>query len=129
MKLSLLILCVVMLLAGCGSTATGRFREYFQITRDDVRELTPESARKVLLRKIPQDTSEQRVYEVLKEAGIGSDGLSSFYPGTKENTIVCRIEYDPKTFGIVKESYIISFLLDDQRRLKDIRIEKWLTGP
>jgi hypothetical protein len=29
----------------------------------------------------------------------------------------------------VKESYGVFFMLDQQRRLKDVKVEKWLTGP
>jgi len=129
MKPFLPIMCAFMILMGCdkGSSATERFRRYFQLT--GVRDLTPESARQALLGKIPLGSSEGSVYEFLRNAGIGSDGLSSFYPADREGTIICRIEFDRKSPGIVKESYGVFFLLDEQRRLREIRVEKWLTGP
>jgi len=43
--------------------------------------------------------------------------------------ITCRIEFDRQSPGVVKESYGVFFLLDQQRRLKDVKVEKWLTGP
>lgn len=129
MKYFWLILCVALTAVACekGSSATERFRRYFQLA--EVRDLTPESARQALLAKMPPGSSEQHVYEFLKKAGIGSDGLSSFYLADKEGTIVCRIEFDRKSPGVVQESYGVFFLLDKQRRLKDVRVEKWLTGP
>ncbi len=129
MKCLSLILCILLSAVACegASSATERFRQYFQLAEG--RELTPESARQALLTKIRPGSSEQEVYEFLKRAGIGSDGLSSFYPADREGVIVCRIEFDRGSSGVVKESYGVFFLLDEQRRLKDVKVEKWLTGP
>jgi len=102
-------------------------RKYFQL--EGRTELTPEAARRALLMKIPPGAAEQEVYEFLKRAGIGSDGLSSFYPADKDGVITCRIEFDRQSPGVVMESYGVFFLLDQQRRLKDVKVEKWLTGP
>jgi len=129
MRAFTLMLCILLTAVACegASSATERFRQYFQLA--DGKELTPESARQALLTKVRPGTSEQEVYEFLKRAGIGADGLSSFYPADKEGVIVCRIEFDRKSLGVVKESYGVFFLLDQQRRLKDVKVEKWLTGP
>jgi hypothetical protein len=123
------MLCILLTAVACegASSATERFRQYFHLA--DARELTPESARQALLTKIRPGVAEQEVYEFLKRAGIGSDGLSSFYPADKDGVIVCRIEFDRESPGVVKESYGVFFLLDQQRRLKDVKVEKWLTGP
>jgi len=106
------MLCILLTAVACegASSATERFRQYFQLA--DGRELTPESARQALLTKIRLGVAEQEVYEFLKRAGI-----------------VCRIEFDRESPGVVKESYGVFFLLDQQRRLKDVKVEKWLTGP
>jgi hypothetical protein len=129
MKAVTLTLCILLTAAVCdgASSATERFRRYFQLA--DGKELTPDSARQALLAKVRPGAAEQEVYEFLKRAGIGSDGLSSFYPADKEGVIVCRIEYDRQSPGVVKESYGVFLLLDQQRRLKDVKVEKWLTGP
>jgi hypothetical protein len=108
-------------------TRTCPRRQYFQLP--DGKELTPESARQALLTKIRLGAPEQEVYEFLKKAGIGSDRLSSFYPADKDGVIVCRIEFDRESPRVVKESYGVFFMLDQQRRLKDVKVEKWLTGP
>ena len=124
-----LVLCILSTaMSGEGaSSATERFRRYFEIAHGN--ELTPESARQVLLTKIPPGASEQEVYQFLKSAGIGADGLSSFYPADKDGVIVCRIEFDRESVAVVKESYGVFFLLDRRGRLQDVKIEKWLTGP
>ena len=129
MKVLALMLSILLTAVACegASSATERFRKYFQLA--DGKELTPESGRQALLAKIRPGAAEQEVYEFLKRAGIGSDGLSSFYPADKDGVIVCRIEYDRLSPGVVKESYGVFFLLDQQRRLKDVQVEKWLTGP
>jgi hypothetical protein len=129
MRALTLMLCLLLTAVACegASSATERFRRHFQLA--DGKELTPESARQALLTKIRLGAAEQEVYEFLKRAGIGSDGLSSFYPADKDGVIVCRIEFDRKSTGVVKESYGVFFLLDQQRRLKDVKVEKWLTGP
>ncbi len=129
MKYLTSILCILLTAVACegASSATERFRQHFQLPEG--RELTPASAREALLAKIPPGSSEQEVYGFLKKAGIGSDGLSSFYPADKDGVIVCRIEFDRKSPGVVKESYGVFFLLNEQRRLKDVKVEKWLTGP
>jgi len=116
-----LLLCIVLTAVACegASSATDRFRQYFQL--GEGRELAPGSAREALLAKIPRGSSEQEVYEFLKKAGIGSDGLSSFYPADKYGVIVCRIEFDRKSAGVVKESYGVFFLLNEQRQGRESR--------
>jgi hypothetical protein len=125
-----MMLCVILLpTVACegASSATERFRKHFQLAEG--KDLTPESARQALLTKIRPGAAEHDVYEFLKKAGIGTDGLSSFYPADKQGVIVCRIEFDRTSPALVKESYGVFFLLDDQHRLKDVKVEKWLTGP
>jgi hypothetical protein len=72
-----------------------------------------------LLAKIRPGAAEQEVYEFLKSAGIGSDGLSSFYRADKEGVIACRIEFDRQSRGVVKESYGVFFLLDHRTQQTD----------
>lgn len=125
-----LMLCLVLLPAvACEGTssASERFRKHFQLAEG--KELTPESARQALLTKIYLGAAEHDVYDFLKKTGIGTDGLSSFYPADKQGVIVCRIEFDRTSAALVKESYGVFFMLDEQHRLKDVKVEKWLTGP
>jgi hypothetical protein len=106
------MLCILLTAVACegASSATERFRQYFHLANG--KELTPESARQALLTKIRPGAAEQEVYEFLRTAGIGSDGLSSFYPADKEGVIVCRIEFDRQSPGVVKESYGVFFVLE-----------------
>jgi len=113
--------------------ATTRLRRHF-----DLRDVgSSDSIRAGLLSKVPLGTPWTVVHEFLNKAGIGKDGLSSVYlndaagretQGANATEIFCRIEFDPNTFGFVKESYGVSFAFDDQRLLKDIVVHKWLTG-
>ena len=49
--------------------------------------------------------------------------------GADTNGIICRIDYDPSSVGVVKTSYAIRFLFDVQKKLRDVGVEQWLTGP
>jgi hypothetical protein len=42
--------------------------------------------------------------------------------------IHCDVRLDPTTMGFVKEEYSILFVLDDMRKLADIRVDKALKG-
>ena len=120
--------------AGCVSPdATARLRRHFEIR--DVG--SPDRIRAGLLAKIPPGTPMTEVLAFLDRAEIGKDGLSSVHftdaagkevPADEATEFHCRIEFDPRTFGFVKESYGISFASDDRRMLRDVVVHKWLTG-
>ena len=67
----------------------------------------------------------------LLDLGIGERGLSRYIESEKDNVAVIKIDYDPKTFEVVKKSYIISIYLtsDPIRTIQDVTIKEWLTGP
>jgi hypothetical protein len=117
------LVAVLLVIAGC-STATSRLQRQFQLSDVD----TPEAIEAGLAAKVPIGTSEQGVLDFLAASGIGTDGLSSVDRAGKDGEIWCRIEYDPSTFGLVKESYGIAFRLDGDRRLASIHVSKVLTG-
>lgn len=81
-----------------------------------------------LLEKVPVGTVEPQIESFLESSGVGKDGLSRWDPADKERRIHCTIKFDPATFGFVKESYGVTFQLDERRTLESIRVEKWLTG-
>lgn len=108
-------------------TAQYRLIDYFEL--NEIREFTPESARTALLSKMPVGTQETEIYDFLNKKGIGKDNLSSFHPADGRDQIVCRIEYDPNLPGLVKKHFGIFFLLDEEKKLRDIRIKPWVTGP
>ncbi|MCK6480223.1 MAG: hypothetical protein L6R43_08740 [Planctomycetes bacterium] len=129
----LLLLAFVLAATGCGGcsggggpggSATARLKRHFGLEKAG----TPGEIREGLLRKVPAGTPEQAVIAFLGNSGIGKDGLSSWYPADEQNEIFCRIELDPASFGLVKESYGIGFRLDGNRNLLDIQIHKWSTG-
>lgn len=129
-----LVLAGLVFVAGCVSPdATSRLARQFDLRRVG----SPEIIREGLLSKVPVGTPMDEVLEFLHGAGIGKDGLSSVYllnaagnqaPPTEATAVFCRIEFDPRTFGFVKESYGISFDLDDRRLLRDVVVHRWLTG-
>jgi len=88
-----------------------------------------ESSPSPVLKQIPIGTPENDIYRVLDRAGIGKDGLSSYYRADERGEIVCRVEYDVKTPGLVKESFVIFLMLDADRKLIEVRIRRDLTGP
>jgi hypothetical protein len=114
--------------AGCHSQSQSeaeiRLRQYFQVPA----EVSLESNPSPILKHIPIGTPETDIYRVLDQDGIGKDGLSSYYRAGERGEIVCRVEYDVKTPGLVKESFVIFLLLDADRKLVEARVRKDLTG-
>ena len=124
-RLYFTVLHLLFLVACSGSTAETRLQSHFQLSRVG----TPEEIERELITKVGAQASEQSIYKFLDRSRIGSDGLSSYCPADSEGLIVCRIELDPHSAGIVKSSYGLFFQLDEQRRLKSLAVKKWLTGP
>jgi hypothetical protein len=125
--LAALVLLTVGTCAGCVLThpdATTRLARHF-----DLGDVSSEQAIEAgLAAKAPAGTSEAAVADFLVRSGIGADHLSSWYPANKDGVIVCRVEYDPATLGLAKESYGIFFRLDERRTLAEIDVKRWLTG-
>lgn len=123
------IVCAVtlLILVGCESnTADERLRKHLGIASG--RTFTETEARSAALRLMPLGFDEEQVRIAVARAGIGLDGLSSYYPPGKDGKAVIRVELDPKTFGLVKRAYILLLQFDPQRKLQDIQVEARSTG-
>jgi hypothetical protein len=112
------------LLVGCVPTTEDRVRTEFGIGAHDA--IGTNEIRAAILKLIPIGTPEGKVIEDLRRR-TEADKLVTV--STADRQINCRIDYDPRSVGVVKTSYLIHFLLDDQRILKDVQIKEWLTGP
>lgn len=108
-------------------TAEYRLRDHFELA--DLERLEPKSFRKSLLERLPPGTPEEQVYRYLEERLVGKDRLSSFYRAGQDGQIVCRIEYDPALPGPVKKHFAVVFQLDTERKLRDIRLDSWVSAP
>lgn len=119
----------MLLLSACErssySEAEARLRNHFGISTSASIDSEPSP----ILKMLPLGTPEDLIYDYLNRSGIGKDALSSFYPANANAEIVCRVEYDADSPGIVKESFVLLFILDEQRRLKRVDIQRGLTGP
>jgi hypothetical protein len=109
--------------------AEDRIRSHFSIPAS-VR-LTEKTIKQAVLRVLPVGSLAISIRPKLLDLGIGERGLSNYSESEKDNVAVIRIEYDPKTFDVVKKSYIISlyFTTDSIRTIQDITVKEWLTGP
>jgi hypothetical protein len=110
-------------------SAEDRIRSHFSIPAS-VR-LTEETIKHAVLRVLPVGSPAISIRPKLLDLGIRESGLSKYVESEKDNVAVIRIEYDPKTFDIVKKSYIISLYLtsDPIRTIQDVTVNEWLTGP
>ena len=106
-----------------------RIRSHFSIPRST--RLTGETIREAVLRVLPVGSLAFSIRAKLLERGIGERGLSSYIESENDNVAVSRVDYDPKTFEIVKKSYIISIYLtsDSIRTVQGVTVEEGLTGP
>ena len=112
---------------GNGNTAQKRVRKHFAIPEESP--LTSQTIRAAILARLPVGSREGQVSSFLTSAGIGKDKWSSHYPADEQGKIVCRIEYDPGSGEIVHTHYGIFFRFDDRKRLKDVEVQEWKTGP
>ena len=119
---------MALLLAGCNAAdeTRERVRRYFEIPAGQ--KIVAETIRAAILATVPPGSGTDEVYAYLKRRGIGNDGLSSWYPA-EDGRIVCRVDDNPETLGLVKQSFGIFFLLDQNGKLKDVEAREWLTGP
>jgi hypothetical protein len=113
---------------GCESnTADMRLRRYLRI--DHTTPLTEAEIRAAALRLIPIGSDEDQVRTVITQTGIGSDGLSSYYPPGSDGIAHIMVRLDPSTFGIVKSEYSVALHFSRERRLQDVQVKTWATGP
>jgi hypothetical protein len=109
-------------------SAEYRIRAHFSIPTS-VR-LTEETIKQAVLRVLPVGSPAISIRPKLLDLAIGERGLSRYIESEKDNVAVIRIEYDSKTFEVVKKSYIISIYLtsDSIRTIQDVTVKEWLTG-
>jgi hypothetical protein len=107
-------------------TAEYRLLDHFQLA--ELGRVEPESFRKALLEKLPTGTPEEEIYRYLDERLVGKDRFSSYQRAEQPSQIVCRIEYDPTLPGLVKKHFAVIFLLDENKKLRDVRLNSWITG-
>jgi hypothetical protein len=123
-----LILFAISLIT-CGqrpqSEAELTLRHYFDLPKTASLQSKPSP----LLTTFPIGTPEDEIYDFLEKSEVGKDGLSSYYRAGERGEIICRVEYDVKSPGLLKESFGVFLLLDDDRKLNSARVERWLTGP
>lgn len=115
---------------GNGNTAQKRIRKHFAIPESTP--LMPDTIRAALLASVPKGSSRSQVFEFLKKSGIGKDKFSYYYAdevSMKDGEIGCRITFDPDSGELVHTHYWIGFLFDDQKRLKNVEVKEWYTGP
>jgi hypothetical protein len=106
-------------------TAEYRLRDHFEL--GSVGELTPEFFQRAVLERLPPGTAEQEVYKYL-DYQLRGDRLSSYNKADVRGKVVCRLEYDPTLPGLVKKHFAVVFFLDEQKKLKDVRLDSWITG-
>jgi hypothetical protein len=94
---------------------------------DSLSSMTIEQA---VLRMVPLGTPEPDVRELLSNAGIGADGLSSYSPPDIDRQAVVRIEYDPDGVSprLVMRHFGILMRFDADSRLERVEVKDWLTG-
>ncbi len=107
------------------SSVAYRAHRYFSIPR--TQRVTPTSLQDGVLRAVPLGTPADQVRSRLERIGIGKDGLSGYYELPKSEDAVIRLEYDPNHFAVVQTHYGIMLHFED-RTLRAIRVERWLTG-
>ena len=122
---------LVVILGGCAvlhhRSAEARTRRYFGMGYFD--SLEPAAIEAAVLSMMPVGTPEPRVRQSLSKAGIGADGMSSYYPPDGEHEAVVRIEFDPVSPALVKRHFAILMRFDADSRLARVEAKDWLTGP
>jgi Leucine Rich repeat len=118
------------IIRGNGNTAQKRIRRHFAIPESTP--LKPDTIRAALLAAVPKGSSRPQVLALLKNSGIGKDTFSYYYTdedSMKDGGIGCRITFDPDSGELVHTHYWIGFLFDGQKRLTDVEVKEWYTGP
>ena len=121
----LICFCITALSLGCSSRhdAQQRIAQYFNVPA----ERSPNLIREQLLKKFPVGTSEAAIIGAIQHSAIGRDHVSSYYPAGARNIITVRTGF--RGLDVVYTEYGIRFVLGADRRLEDIQVEEWLTGP
>jgi len=107
------------------SSVAFRARHYFSIPW--TRRVTPDSIGEGVKRVVPLGTPADQVASRLRVVGIGTDGLSGYYPPESGCDGVIRLEYDPNRLAVVQEHYGI-MLHYSSGLLSQVRVEPWFTG-
>ena len=110
-------------------SAEDRIRSHFSIPGSGL--LTEETIKQAVLRVLPVGSPAISIRAKLLDVGIGERGLSRYIEQEKDNVAFIRIDYDSRTFEIVKKSYIISIYVTSGpiRTIQDVTVKEWLTGP
>lgn len=116
----LLVAC----LAGCVPSTEDRLRAEFGIGAKD--SIGTNDVRAAILKIIPVGSTEKDVLAVLQQR-TATDKFALV--STNTDSIFCRIDFEPRFGMYVQTSYSIQFLLDAKKALKDVQVQKWLTGP
>jgi hypothetical protein len=115
-------------LVGCESNvAETRIRKYLRM--EQATPLTEAEIRAAALRLVPVGSGEDHLRRVVTEAGIGSDGLSSYYPPDGDGIAHIIVRLDPSTYGLVKREYSLALHFGRDGKLQDVQVKTWLTGP
>jgi hypothetical protein len=112
---------------GCARSTDTRTRAYFDILRNSP--VDSVSVRSAVLRMIPLGTADSEVAATLRTHGIGADSLSRYVAPESAGRAVVRVEFDPREIAVMKQSYSILLEFDVTRRLKALRVRKWIAGP
>jgi hypothetical protein len=112
---------------GNWNTAQKRVRKHLGIPEPTP--VNPATIRSAILAKLPAGGTDEQIYSFLKKSGVGVDKFSSYHPAGEKDVIVCRIEFDPGSGDLVHTHYGIFFRLDARKRLRDIEVNEWFTGP
>lgn len=122
--------CLLMVAGSCAvfhyRSAESRTRRYFDISF--ATPITEDTIAEAVLRGVPLGTPEARVRAYLTGAGIGTDGMSAYYPPDGDGEAVVRIEYDPASPALVKRHFGILLFFDTESRLQRVEVRDWLTG-
>jgi hypothetical protein len=107
------------------STADDRLARYFGLARLPADTL---ALSKAIFNKLGRGTSEASIAALLKTNGVGSDGLSTYYPPTNSDIGIVRVEHDPHELNFATTSYVVRLIFDSTGRLSNVRVSRWLTG-
>jgi hypothetical protein len=115
-------------IAGCSTdSAEQRLRQYFALPAGGSSDTLALST--AILEQLQRGTPEEQIAATLKSRGVGGDSLSRYYPPTNSDTGIVRVEHDSRGANIVMKSYGVRLVFDSNRKLSDVRVSEWLTGP
>lgn len=99
-KVLLTMLLLLTSASAIAAPADERLREYFDIP--DSTELTESNIANSVLKRIPIGTSETEIYTRLDNAGIGKDGLSSYYHADKNKLLSVKLSLTQTRLALLK---------------------------